>query len=155
MGFLKAISSIFDNIFKRSSPEVQKKQQMKKLENEIRDFQPQICRSGMLLPNFGEAIYALYKNTRPLDNLFSVTVSPNDIQRQRRFEAQLIVTGYPASDQEALEALSFENRKTQIVEETQNPDRVYMRQRKEMERLLKELNTEPFKKMDSDLLLLR
>ena len=155
MGFIKTLSDLFESIFKRSSPEVQKKQQMKKLEQEIRDFQPAICRNGMLLPNFGEAIFALYKNTRPLDNLFSVTVSPNDIQRQHRFEAQLIVTGYNMQDQEALEALSFENRKADILAESQNPDRIYLHQRKELERLIKSLNTDGFKKMDSDLLSLR
>ena len=155
MGFIKTISDLFESIFKRSSPEVQKKQQMKKLEQEVRDFQPAICRNGMLLPNFGEAIFALYKNTRPLDNLFSVTVSPNNIQRQRRFEAQLIVTGYPLADQEALESLSFENRKADVLSEDQNPDRVYMHQRKELERLIKSLNTDGFKKMDADLLQLR
>ena len=155
MGFIKTISDLFESIFKRSSPEVQKKQQMKKLELEIRDFQPAICRNSLLLPNFGEAIFALYKNTRPLDNLFSVTVSPNDIQRQHRFEAQLIVTGYNIQDQEALEALSFERRKADVLSEPQNPDRVYIHQRKELERLIKALNTDGFKKMDSDLLSLR
>ena len=155
MGFIKTISDLFESIFKRSSPEVQKKQQMKKLEQEIREFQPSICRNGMLLPNFGEAIYALYKNTRPLDNLFSVTVSPNNIQRQHRFEAQLIVTGYSMQDQEALDALSFENRKADVLSESQNPDRIYIHQRKELERLIKTLNTDGFKKMDADLLSLR
>ncbi len=155
MGFIKTISDLLESIFKRSSPEVQKKQQMKKLEQEIRDFQPAICRNSMLLPNFGEAIYGLYKNTRPLDNLFSVTVSPNNIQRQHRFEAQLIVTGYPLQDQEVLENLSFENRKTDILSENTNPDRIYLHQRKELERLIKALNTEGFKKMDEDLLQLR
>ena len=155
MGFIKTLSDLFESIFKRSSPEVQKKQQIKKLEQEIRDYQPVICRNGMLLPNFGEAIYALYKNTRPLDNLFSVTVSPNNIQRQHRFEAQLIVTGYTMQDQEALEALSFENRKADVLSETQNPDRIYIHQRKELERLIKALNTDGFKKMDQDLLALR
>ena len=155
MGFIKTISDLFESIFKRSSPEVQKKQQMKKLEQEIREFQPAICRNGMLLPNFGEAIFALYKNTRALDNLFAVTVSPNNIQRQHRFEAQLIVTGYTMQDQEALEALSFENRKAEVMAETQNPDRIYLHQRKELERLIKALNTDGFKKMDSDLLSLR
>ena len=155
MGFIKTLSELFESLFKRSSPEVQKKQQMKKLEQEIREFQPSICRNGMLLPNFGEAIYALYKNTRPLDNLFSVTVSPNNIQRQRRFEAQLIVTGYPVADQEVLDSLSFENRKADILGEDQNPDRVYIHQRKELERLIKALNTDGFKKMDADLLQLR
>ena len=155
MGFIKTISELFESIFKRSSPEVQKKQQMKKLEQEVKDFQPAICRNNMLLPNFGEAIFALYKNTRPLDNLFSVTVSPNTIQRQRRFEAQLIVTGYPMADQEALESLSFENRKADVLAESQNPDRIYLHQRKELERLIKSLNTDGFKKMDADLLQLR
>ena len=155
MGFIKTISELFESIFKRSSPEVQKKQQMKKLEQEVKDFQPAICRNNMLLPNFGEAIFALYKNTRPLDNLFSVTVSPNNIQRQRRFEAQLIVTGYPMADQEALESLSFENRKADVLAESQNPDRIYLHQRKELERLIKSLNTDGFKKMDADLLQLR
>ena len=139
MGFIKTLTDLFESLFKRSSPEVQKKQQMKKLEQEIREFQPSICRNGMLLPNFGEAIYALYKNTRPLDNLFAVTVSPNDMQRQRRFEAQLIVTGYPMQDQEVLESLSFENRKAEVLAENQNPDRIYMHQRKELERLIKSL----------------
>ena len=155
MGFIKTVSEILESIFKRSSPEVQKKQQMKKLEQEIREFQPVISRNGMLLPNFGEAIFALYKNTRPLDNLFSVTVSPNNIQRQHRFEAQLIVTGYPAAEQEMLERLSFENRKAEVLAENQNPDRVYLHHRKLLENLIKSLNTENFKKMDADLLQLR
>lgn len=155
MSFIQAITELIESIFKRSSPEVQKKQLMKKLENEIREFQPVICRNGMLLPNFGEAIYSLYKNVRPLDNLFSVTVNPNDMPRQHRFEAQLIVTGYSASDQVALEELSFENRKERIVSEYQNADRIYINQKKQLERLLKELNTENFKQMDSDILALR
>ena len=155
MGFIKTLSDLFESIFKRSSPEVQKKQQMKKLELEIREFQPQICLNGRLTPNFGEAIYALYKNTRPLYNLFQVTVSPNDMQRQHRFEAQLIMTGYAIADQEVLESLSFENRKASVLANTNNPDREYMHQRKELERIIKELNTENFKKMDADILSLR
>ena len=155
MGFIKTLSDLFESIFKRSSPEVQKKQQMKKLDQEIREFQPQICQSGLLTPNFGESIYALYKNTRPLYNLFQVTVSPGNIQRQHRFEAQLIMTGYSLSDQEVLESLSFENRKESILSEGSSPERVYMHQRKELERIIKELNTENFKKMDADILSLR
>ena len=155
MGFIKTISDLFESIFKRSSPEVQKKQQMKKLEQEIKEFQPSICRNGMLLPNFGEAVFSLYKNARPLDNLFQVTVSPDNIQRQHRFEAQLIITGYTISDQEVIESLSFENRKASVLANEQNPDREYIHQRKEFERIIKGLNTENFKKMDSDILSLR
>lgn len=155
MSFIQTISEFFESIFKRSSPEVQKKQLMKKLDSEIREFNPLICRAGMLQPNFGEAIYGLYKNCRPLDNLFSTTLSLNDIPRQRRFEAQLVITAYSSSDQEALADLSFERRKQAVLAEDKNPDRVYMRQRQQMEKLIKELNSETFKRMDMDLLNLR
>lgn len=155
MSLFQTIADFFDSIFRKSSPEVQKKHLQKKIEMEIREFKPAICRDGMLLPNFGEAIYALYKNTRPLDNLFSVTLNPNDIPRQHRFEAQLIVTGYSSEEQGILESLSFESRKEKILEEMQNPDREYMRQRKQLERVLKALNSENFKKMDTDILNLR
>ena len=62
MGFIQTLSELFESIFKRSSPEVQKKLLLKKLDQNIREFNPFICRNGMLQPNFGEAIYQLYKN---------------------------------------------------------------------------------------------
>ena len=155
MSLFQTISDFFESLFKRSSPEVQKKQLLKKLDAEIREFNPAICKNGMLLPNFGEAIFALYKNTRPLDNLFSVTLSTSDIPRQHRFEAQLIMTGYSLESQEVIENLSFDNRKAEIESEPQHQDRIFIRQRKQLEKVLKELNTEAFKKMDSDILNLR
>ena len=48
MGFIQSITEMFESIFKRSSPEVQKKQQLKKLEAEIRTFEPVIFRNGNL-----------------------------------------------------------------------------------------------------------
>jgi len=155
MNIIQAITELFESIFKKSSPEVQKKQMLKKLDSEIREFNPAICKNGMLQPNFGEAIYGLYKNCRALDNLFSATVSPNDIQRQKRFEAQLIVTGYSLSDQTLLDSISFESRKAEVLSEPKNPDRIYLRQRKNLEKLVKELNAENFKKMDVEILNLR
>lgn len=155
MSLIQVITDFFESIFKKSSPEVQKKQMLRKLEVEIREYTPSICKNGMLQANFGEAIYALYKNCRVLDNLFSTTVSPSDIQRQKRFEAQLIVTGYSLADQSALSELSFENRKADVLAEQKNPDRIYLHQRKQFERLVKELNSENFKKMDEELLNLR
>lgn len=155
MSLIKTITDFLESIFKRSSPEVQQKQLLKKLDLEIREFSPSICRNGMLLPNFGEALYALYRNTKILDNLFSVTVSPNDIPRQHRFEAQLIATGYTREEQEILESLSFQNRKAEVQSEPQNQSRVYIHQKTQNEKIIKALNSEAFKKMDKDILELR
>lgn len=155
MSLIQTISDFFETLFKRSSPEVQKKQLLKKMETELRNMNPRIYREGCLDANFGEALLSLYKNTKIFDDLFIETISPTDIQRQKRFEAQLIVTGYSAELQEVMESLSYENKKNEILAETSNEDRIYFRQRKNLERLLKELNTETFKSMDKDILELR
>lgn len=155
MSLIQVITDLFESIFKKSSPEVQKKQQLKKLETEIKTYNPVIIKNGMLQPNFGEAIFTLYRNAKPLDDLFSETVSPNNLPRQHRFEAQLIITGYSPSEQEMLENLSYENRKNEILSETGNTDRIYIRQKKNLDTLIKALNTENFVKMDRDILALR
>ena len=100
MSLFSTFIDLFDSIFRRSSPEVQRKQLLKKMDVEIQAFSPLICKSGALQPNFGEAIFNLYKNTAILDHLFIETVSPNDLPRRNRFEAQLVITGYDTEDQE-------------------------------------------------------
>lgn len=155
MSLLQLFTDFFNSFFKKSSPEVQKKQLLKKLDAELKTYNPIILKNGFLQPNLGEAIYTLYRNTKPLDDLFASTVSPNNLPRRQRFEAQLILTGYSPDEQEKLASLSYEARKNEVLSENNNPDRIYLRQRKLLETLLKELNTENFARMDKDILLLR
>lgn len=155
MSIIQVITELIESIFRKPSPESQKKQLVKKLDAEIKTYTPVIMKNGMLQPNLGEAIFTLYKNTKPLDDLFALTVSPNNIPRQHRFEAQLILTGYSPDEQAKLEMLSFEGRKNEIMAESGSSDRIYLRQRKLFESLIKELNTENFARMDRDILMLR
>lgn len=155
MSLLKTISDFLDSIFKRSSPEVQRKQMLKKLDLEIKEFTPGICKAGMLQPNFGEAINALYKNTKVLDNLFSVTISPNNLPRQHRFESQLLFTGFSIEEQGIIEELEFEKRKAEVIADYDHADKVYIHQKNQLDKVVKSLNSDIFKKMDSDLLNLR
>ncbi|MCQ2596957.1 MAG: DUF5312 domain-containing protein [Treponema sp.] len=158
MSLMQTIQDFFESLFKRSSPEVQKKQLLKKLENEIKQFNPVLFRNGMLQPNFGEAVFVLYKNCRILDDLFSVTFSPNDIQRRRRFESQLVMTGYSPSEQEMIETLSYEARKEAVIAaggDSREENRVYAAQRRTHENLIKNLNEESFRNMDREILQLR
>ena len=129
MSIIQTISDFLESIFRHSSPEVQKKIQMKKLDAELKSYYPNIYKDGFLLPNFGEAIFSLYKYTHVLDELFLSTVSSLDVQRQHRFEAQLILTGYSVSEQEIIASLSYERRKETIAAETRRvswlaPERV-------------------------------
>lgn len=155
MSFIQVLSDLLDSLFKRSSPEIQKKQQIKKMESEVKAFVPQLYKDGNLLPNFAEAIFNLYKNTKPLDDLFSQTVSPVDLQRQKRFESQLILTGYTGEFQELISSLSYEAKKQEVLSSSVNMDRTFIHQRTQLERLIKQLNTEDFVQMDKDLLALR
>lgn len=158
MSLIQSITDFFESIFKRSSPEVQKKQQLKKLENEIKLFNPVLFRNGMLLPNFAEAVYSLYKNARILDDLFMVTLAQNDIQRQHRFESQLVMTGYSPSEQEMIESLTYEARIEEIKAQqgdSKAEARAYEAQRKKHEHLIKCLNEDNFRNMDREILQLR
>ena len=151
MSLIESITSFIHSIFNKSSPEGQKKAALKKLDQEIREYYPLICKNGMLQPNFGEAVFILYKNVRPLDNLFISTIGTNDIPRQHRFEAQLIITAYNSDFQEVIESLSFENKKAEVLDDYKNADRVYARQKKKIENVIRELNTDTFKEMDNDI----
>ena len=155
MSIFQSIADFFESIFKHSSPEVQKKKIVRKLEQEIEEYKPCLFKKGMLQPNFAEAIFILYKATKTLDNLFSVTLSPNDIQKQHRFEAQLIITGFTLSDQKIIEELAFDKRKIDVIESSGSTEKVYQHQKNQLDKILKELNTEVFKKMDVDILYLR
>lgn len=154
MSLLQTITNFFDTIFKRNSPDGQKKQVVKKMEATLKMYTPVLYKNGNLLPNFGEAIFQLYKNVRPLDDLFMITVSSNNIPRKKRFEAQLLMTGYSPSDQELVESLSYENRKAQVMEGG-GSIRIYDSQRKVLEQVIRALNTEAFKNMDREILELR
>lgn len=120
----------------------------------LKDFSPILYKNGNLLPNFGEAIFQLYKNTRPLDDLFLLTVSPMNISRQKRFEAQLILTGYSPSEQELVESLSYENRKEAVLNSPESK-KIYEAQHKVLETVIKALNSDSFRNMDKEILDLR
>lgn len=158
MSLSQIFTKFLEMFFKKSSPEAQKKQLLKKLENETKTMNPVLLKNGNLQPNFAEAVYTLYKYTRILDDLFNATVGADDIQRKNRFEAQLVITGFSPSEQDLLESLSYENRKAAVLAEggdSKSENKVYEKQRQEQEKLLKAMNTDEFKNMDAEILQLR
>lgn len=154
MSLFQSISDFFELVFKHSSPEAQKKQQLKKMEANLKIYPTVLYKNGNLLPNFGEAIFQLYRNCRPLDDLFLLTVSPLNIPRQKRFESQLILTGYSPAEQEIVESLTYEFRKRAVLEATDSK-RVYETQHKNLETVIKALNSDTFRNMDKEILDLR
>lgn len=148
MGFLQVFTDILEAIFKGSSPEVQKKQEIRKLQNELKNFQPEIFKNEMLQPNFAELFRILHEHTKPIGKILSETIASEDVQRNTRFEFQLVLTGFSASNQAIIESLSYENRKDAVKNSSMTMSHVFDLQRRNLESLAKELNTPNFVKID-------
>ena len=116
MGFLQALKEFFESIFMASSPEVKKRNEMRKIENELKALPSQIFKNGFLQPNFAELFRVLYENTRPINEILSQTIASEDIKRNGIFESELIITGFDEESQKKFESLSFESRKQSIME---------------------------------------
>ena len=114
MSFIQAITDFFDNIFRSSSPDVQKRQKLKKIDSEVRALPSGIYRNGLIQPNFAEVLRILYINTRPIAKILEQTIAGPDIKRNTRFEYQLIVSGYSEENQQKLRSLEYENRKQEL-----------------------------------------
>lgn len=156
MSLFQVISDFFESLFNKNSPEVQKKIQMRKLENELRAQEPLIFKNGKLLPNFAETIRLLYINTKPLNDLMSSTIYSTDIPRNLRFENQLVLTGFSEPSQKIVASLEYEKRKAQLTTESaMTTSQIFDRQHKNLERILRELNSDTFKKIDYDLNMLK
>lgn len=154
MSLLQAISDFFESIFNRNSPETQKKLQLRKLENEMKSYQPQIFQDGRLNANFAEAIRILYINTKPLNSLFVSTIASPDVQRNHRFEAQLVITGFRNDDQIAISKLSYEGRRRELEESSMTTSQIFDRQHRVFEKMIHALGGEEFRKIDKNLITL-
>ncbi|MBQ9631169.1 MAG: hypothetical protein IJR49_06255 [Treponema sp.] len=148
MKFFQAILDFFETLFNSSSPEVQKRQQKKKMEIELRSMQPVLYSNGFLQANFAEAIRILYVNGKTLNEIFSETILSPDIPKRHRFESQLVLTGFSQEEQNDVLSLSYENRKDDIASSKVPAQKSFDAQHRILERIIKTLNSDTFRIMD-------
>lgn len=148
MGFFQAIIEFLESIFKSNSPEVRKRQEIRKIEAEVKTFEPAIYKNGMLTPNFGELFRVLYENTKPVEDILTSTISSDDLQRNMKYEQQLLLTGFTGASQEKLESLGYENRKKEVLESDAPMEQILSKHHRILEELGKELSTPDFMKID-------
>lgn len=151
MSLFQAISDFFASIFRSSSPDVQKRLKLRKIDSELRALPNGIYRNGLIQPNFAETLRVLYVNTRPILKILENTIAGPDIKRNTRFEFQLITSCYSEENQQRLESLDFENRKNEAIAadmEGTPLSRVFDEQHRRLEKLVHELNSKEFIKMD-------
>ena len=148
MGIVQGIIDFLQSLFMSSSPEVQKRLQLKRMAVDLRNEDQPLFKNDMVQPTFAAAVYELYRHSKPLDNLFSETVGNKDVRCRDRYLEALFITGYSAADQQLLETLSYENRKKAVFEHSDDASHVFESQRHSFEHLLSELNSASFKKID-------
>lgn len=148
MGFFKALIEFFESIFMGSSPEVKRKVELKKIENELKSEPSQIFKGGVLQPNCAELFRVLYENVKPIEEILSKTIKTDDIHRRTLFENELVITGFDAQTQEKIENLSYENRKKVIMESDLPINKVIESQKHTMESILRQIKSPVFMKID-------
>ena len=149
MSIIQAIKNFFENIFYRNSPEVQKRNKLRKLESELRMHPSGIYKAELLQPNFAEALRILYMNLRPISKILDNTITSGDVKRNRNFEQELIITGYSDEDREILESLSYENRLQALSGDSDMSEhKLFDLQKQKLERIVADLRTPQFSKMN-------
>ena len=148
MGFLRALKELFESIFMSSSPEVKKRNEMRKIESELKLLPSQILKNGFLQPNFAELFRVLYENCKPINDILSKTICTEDIHRNGRFESELIMTGFDEASQEKFQSLEYESRKKIIMETSNSMTKQIEIQKHSLENLLKQLSSPGFLKID-------
>lgn len=143
MSFFSDIVDFFESIFMSSNPEVKKKQALKKIEAELRNGKNSIYHDGMVEANFAELLRLMFFASKPLIKILEVTLCSDDITRNRRYEEQLLLTGFSGEAQEILESLSYENRK-RGAQEAQSQSRYFDNQRRQLEKVVSQMNSQEF-----------
>ena len=149
MSIVQSIKNFFENIFHSNSPEVQKRNKLRKLESELRMHPSGIYKGELLQPNFAEALRILYINLRPISKILDNTITSGDVKRNRNFEQELIITGYSDEDREILESLSYENRLQALSGDSDMSEhKLFDLQKQKLERIVADLRTPQFSKMN-------
>ncbi len=147
MAFFQSLTEFFQSIFMSSHPEVKKRQMIRKLENELKTIAPTLYKNSLVQPNFAEAIRILFVNTKNIEDILSQTICSEDIARSRHFEEQLLLTGFSSQQQEVLQSLKYENRKSN-AKKASSLNRYFESEHRKLENVVKEMNSMEFVKID-------
>ena len=84
---ITAIKYFFEGLFFSSSPEYQKKRQLKNYAAELKKLTPPLYHTGkILLPAFGSLLYQLYHFLQPVKAILDKTVNSPDIRAAEKYQ---------------------------------------------------------------------
>lgn len=148
MGFFKIFTDFFESLFSHSSGDAKTKSELKKIETELRMHSPSVYKNGFVQEGILEAFYILYKETKPIDNILSETICAEEVQYATSFSNKLIMTGFSSEARDLYNSLSFENRKTEVLNAS-SEKQIYEQQQKKLVRLMEIMKQSEFFQINS------
>ena len=118
MSIFKSLAEFFQSLFQSSSPEVKQRQTVRKLENELKLLAPNLYKNSLVQPNFAAGLRILYSNTNKIGALLGETICSDNLERNHRFEEQLLLTGFDDEAQEIIQRMDYEQRKDGALQAT-------------------------------------
>ena len=150
MGFLSSIFNFFGSLFSGLSPESKQKQDIRKIEAELKLLQPPVYRNGMVLPAFAEAFRLLQQHAKPIESVLEQTFKSPDLNVRNYYAGVLIETGLSDRAKVAKEKLQYENRKGDFFA-TSNEQRIIDSQRHDLELIQREVMSTHFGQIERTL----
>ena len=147
MSFFARIVEVFQSVFQASSPDVKIRQQVRKLETEVKALAPNLYKNSLVQPNFAEVLRILFVSTKSIGDLLANTICSEDLTHNRRYEEQLLLTGFDSISQEIISRMNYETRKAE-AHEAKSINRYFEAEHKELDKVIRQLNTDPFIRID-------
>ncbi len=150
MGLLSSFFNFFASLFSGLSPESKQKQDMRKIEAELKNMQPLLYKNGAAQPAFAEAFRLLQVHTKPIENILSATFKNQDLNIRNYYSGILVETGLSDRAKALREKLLYENRKNDFFA-VANEQRIIDSQRHDMEAILREIMAPGFSQIEKTL----
>lgn len=147
MSFLQKLINLIQSLFQSSSPESQQRQVVKKIEAELRNIAPNLYKNGLIQVNFAETLRVLFDNTKVISDILADSFCSTNLDTQRRYEEQLLLTGFDKEAHEVLESFASPDRKKEAMQ-AQTLSRFFEAEHRKLEKVVKQLNSIEFIKID-------
>jgi len=137
------IRDVLESLFSSSSPEVQKKHQLKHIATTLKESNPPLYRQdGFLLTPFPSVLYQIYQYLQPIKETLSATIASPDkrvSEHSRDFLIELVLT---PEQRKIRKGFIFADRSAAIMNQKLNPERAIEEQGKQFGLFLKILDSQ-------------
>lgn len=117
---ITSLQDFFEGLFFSSSPEYQKKKQLKVYAMEIKKLNPRLYRTDkILLPAFASLLYQLYHFLQPIKAILDKTVNSADLRICEKYQDMFFEAAFSEEQKEQRKAFSFQMR-NQILSKCKN-----------------------------------